>query len=140
MKTPIRTKLAAAVATAPALILACTLGAAFNMAHVRAEAAEVKIGRFPPLAAIESVLRRGASREAVRSALGEPSGFGDTRMPPAHAPRETWYYEDLEIEDATRRGEFVYMNLRHQILLIFFDGDRVDGYLWTSNRGKAEAK
>ena len=33
---------------------------------------------------------------------------------------------------ASRSGRLV-MTLRQQLLLVFFKGDRFDGYLWTTN-------
>ena len=122
------------------LIVALTLGAAISIASFPPRADEIKFGRFPPLSAINSTLQRGITRDVVRRALGEPSGFGQTRMPPDHTPHEVWYYEHIEIEGAVNRQDYVNMELRQQILLVFFDGDRVNGYLWTSNEGMGEAK
>lgn len=122
------------------LMLALALGASTHFAGVPAQAAEATIGQFPPLAIVQSVLQRGVSRDVVRAALGEPVGTGHARIPPSHVPQEIWYYEDIEIEDATAQGDYVSMDLRQRILLVFFAGDRVEGFLWTSNQGDAEAK
>ncbi len=125
------------IRTGISLVLA--LGASTHLAGMPAHAAEATVGKFPPLAVVQSVLQRGVSRDVVRAALGEPVGSGHARIPPAHVPQEIWYYEDIEIEDATAQGDYVRMDLRQRILLVFFDGDRVEGFLWTSNKGDAEA-
>ena len=122
------------------LMLAMTLGASMGFTPPPAQAAGVTVGRFPALPAVESVLARGTSRSAVRDALGEPVGSGHARIPPDHRPLEIWYYEDIEIEDAAPVGEYVQMDMRQRILLVFFDGDTVAGFIWTSNTGEAEAK
>ncbi len=121
------------------LMLALALGASTHLAEVPAQAAEATVGQFPPLAVVQSVLQRGVSRDVVRDALGEPGGTGHARIPPPHVPLEIWYYHDIEIEDATAQGDYVRMDLRQRILFVFFDGDRVEGFLWTSNKGDAEA-
>ncbi len=124
------------------LLVMLALASGFSMLFTTspAQAADVTIGRFPPIAAVQSVLRRGASREVVRDALGEPNGSGHARIPPSHTPHEVWYYEDIEVEDASSQHDYVRLDVRQRILLVFFDGDRVDGFLWTSNKGDAEAK
>ena len=121
------------------LMLALALGASTHLAGVPVQAAEVTAGRFPPLAIVQSVLQRGVSRDVVRDALGEPGGTGHARIPPPHVPLEIWYYHDIEVEDATAQGDYVSVDLRQRILLVFFDGDRVEGFLWTSNKGDVEA-
>jgi len=132
--------MSAQIRTRLVLMLALTLGASMDFTTAPVQAAEMTIGRFPALAAVESVLQRGTSRAAVRNALGEPVGSGHARMPPGHLPLEIWYYEDIEVEGATAAGEYVQMDLRQRILLVFFDGDTVEGFIWTSNTGEAEAK
>lgn len=132
MSAPIRTGLV--------LTLALILGAWMDFAAAPVQAAGMKVGRFPALPDIESVLQRGTPRAAVRNALGEPVGSGHARLPPAHRPLEIWYYEDIEVEDAAAVGEIVQMDLRQRILLVFFDGDTVEGFMFTSNTGEVEAK
>ena len=48
-------------------------------------------------------------------------------------PREIWFYDDIEIKDMNSIDNVMTMNLRQQILMIFFKGDIFDGYFWTSN-------
>lgn len=122
------------------LMLALTVSASMDLTTSPAQAAGVTVGRFPSLSAVESVLKRGTPRDAVRDALGDPVGSGHGRIPPDHRPLEIWYYEDIEVEDAVPVGEYVHMQMRQRILLVFFDGDTVEGFLWTSNTGDAEAK
>ena len=122
------------------LMLALALGASTHLAKVPAQAAEATVGKFPPLAAVQSVLQRGVSRDVVRAALGEPVGSGHARIPPAHVPQEIWYYQDIEVEYVRATVHDTSIGLRQRILLVFFDGNRVEGFLWTSNKGDAEAK
>lgn len=61
-------------------------------------------------------------------------------VPPlGEGPREIWFYDDLEITDVKSRGGVATMNIRQQILLVFFKGDLFDGYLWTTNVVKPTA-
>jgi len=128
------------IRTRPLLMLALTYGALINFTGASVQAAETKVGRFPSLGAVESVLKRGISRQTVRNSLGEPVGSGHARIPPSHVPLEIWYYEDIELEDAVRTGDYVNVEMRQRILLVFFDGDKVEGFIWTSNKGEVEAK
>jgi hypothetical protein len=132
--------MSASIRTHLLLMLALTFGASIHFARAPVQAAERKVGQFPALAVVQSVLQRGISREAVRNALGEPVGSGHARIPPSHLPLEIWYYEDIEIEDAAPIGGYVHLDLRQRILLVFFDGDNVEGFMWTSNTGEGEAK
>jgi hypothetical protein len=119
---------------------ALTVGALINFNGVSVQAADYKVGRFPALGAVESVLKRGVSQRTVRNALGEPVGFGHARIPPSHVALEIWYYEDIELEDAVPVNEYVNVEMRQRILLVFFEGDKLEGFIWTSNKGEVEAK
>lgn len=48
--------------------------------------------------------------------------------------------DHFEHEDATAQQDYLRMVARQRILLVFFDGDRVDGFMWTSNKVEAEVK
>jgi hypothetical protein len=101
-------------------------------------------GAFPDASKIERQLRRGTSLKAdVQKILGVPNGTGqsDWRRPAGMAPvssgegpREIWFYDDIRITDIRSGGNApATMKVRQQILLVFFQGETFDGYLWTSN-------
>mgnify|MGYP000851109385 CR=1 FL=1 len=106
-------------------------------------------GAFSNVASIEKQLLRGRSTKSdVQRLLGVPSGAGSADMvrpaivdvpPLGEGPREIWFYDDLEITDVKSRGGVATMNIRQQILLVFFKGDLFDGHLWTTNVVKPTA-
>jgi len=98
-------------------------------------------GAFRDLSAIESTFLRGATSKAeVRTRLGIPNGSGVSQFASLGGDkREIWYYEDISVTGVRSGDKVVQIDLRQQIVLIFFKGDRVDGYLWTSNSGPASA-
>jgi hypothetical protein len=72
-----------------------------------------------------STLKRGESTEAdVLLALGEPRGRGMARLSPTAAPRKVWLYELRRVQGTIGR---------QNVLLVFLDGERFDGYLWYSS-------
>lgn len=90
------------------------------------------------LALIESQLKRGIStKEDVRRLLGPPGGLGGVFFPvlPGQKAKldESWYYQDLEVIDSVAKRGVVHMNIRQQILLVFFYEDKFDGFMWYSN-------
>ncbi len=91
-----------------------------------------KTQAFSRIDQIETDLRRGITNKAdVLLLLGEPDGAGalggfDALRGPDGAgkgPIDAWFYEFIQI-----KGDQVGVN----ILLVFFQGDRYDGYLWFS--------
>ena len=58
--------------------------------------------------------------------------------PLGQGSRGIWYYDDLEVTEVKSEADVIRMNLRQQILLVFFKGEFFDGYLWTSNAFKPE--
>lgn len=102
----------------------CTAGAA----------AGAKSAPFAAVRQMETELRRGVSVKAdVRKLLGEAGGSGECFLPGQSEPREVWFYEDMVVTGYRRSGGAYQMDMRQQILLVFFKGDSFDGYLWTSN-------
>jgi len=99
-------------------------------------------GPFRDLSSIESALLRGITTQAqVRSRLGEPNGAGAARFASMGGDeREIWYFEDIELTGAKSAGNVVKADLRQQILLVIFKEGVVDGYLWTSNAGRASIR
>lgn len=112
------------------LFLAGTLGA------------ETKIGTgvFPDAGLVEHSLVRGESTRAdVQRLLGIPNGGGGALLPGYGAdsenlePYDIWYYEDIETGEMKSKEGAMIMDLRQQILMIFFKEDKFHGYFWTSN-------
>jgi hypothetical protein len=82
-------------------------------------------GRRYDVAILEKVLRMGIStREDVTAAFGTPDGKGIENFPTSRRPRTVWSYLS---------GEVIKSGEQRLHLLIYFDGDRYDGYLWFSN-------
>ncbi len=126
-----RRRLGAVVAALMALLVA---GCAVQSAKTQA---------FSRIDQIESDLQRGITTKAdVLLLLGEPDGAGalggfDALRAPggaANGPIISWYYES---SDASLLGG---LELRQDILLVFFEGDTVDGFLWFSNQSKGEMR
>lgn len=92
-------------------------------------------GAFRNAAAVQTHLQRGVSTKAdVQKLLGVPNGYGGSLFRNAPGgPREIWYYEDVEGTGASSRNDVMTLQMRQQILAIFFKGDAFDGYLWTNN-------
>ena len=94
-------------------------------------------GAFTKVPLIEKELKRGVSRKAeVRTVLGTPKGFGAALLPlrlPERLQREVWYYEDIELKDAKFQEGTIHARFRQQVLVVFFDGDVFDGYMWFTN-------
>jgi outer membrane protein assembly factor BamE (lipoprotein component of BamABCDE complex) len=79
----------------------------------------------PPKTDALTTLRPGSSSRAdVVKVLGQPPGKGVFRVLPDAKPRTIWSYEYNEVEGA--KG-------RQKVLLVYFDGDVLDGYLWFSS-------
>jgi len=83
----------------------------------------IPFGSPPRQEALER-LKQGQSTPAeVLLVLGEPRGNGVVRWTPASRPGKVWYYEYVVL--GSQRADT-------KILLVFFDQDRYDGYLWFS--------
>jgi hypothetical protein len=102
-----------------------------------------KTQAFSSIDQIESDLRRGITTKAdVLLLLGEPDGDGalggfDALRGPDGAgkePLDAWYYESIKI--SIMGG----LKINQQILLVFFEGDTVDGFLWFDSEAKGELK
>lgn len=102
---------------------------------------KVTTGAFTKIGRLDQQLQRGVSTKMdVQRVLGAPNGFGGAILPTDLKPREVWYYEDVEGKDFKMKGDIMIMNMRQQILLIFFERGVFDGYMWSTNVGKAEAR
>ena len=100
---------------------------------------KVTTGTFVQVNSLNSELRRGlSSKEDVERILGTPDGSGSAVFPTDPKFREVWYYDDIEITDFRDEGNgVVRMNVHQQVLLVFFDREMFDGYMWFSNSGQA---
>ena len=101
-----------------------------------------KTQAFSRIDQIETDLRRGITNKAdVLLLLGEPDGAGalggfDALRGPDGAgkgPLDAWYYESV-------KASMLGVELNQDVLLVFFEGDIVDGFLWFSNKSKGELK
>lgn len=127
-----------------ALYAACVL-ALWNAAGF---AQPLGSGVFHKVGAVEAQLARGASTKGdVQALLGVPNGTGASLFPVTSAgrvqswdKREIWYYEDIEADLAPGAGQggAHRLDIRTQILLVFFKGELFDGYFWTSNTNPAQ--
>ncbi|MFQ5444150.1 MAG: hypothetical protein ACE5EK_05985, partial [Nitrospinales bacterium] len=87
-------------------------------------------------------LKRGISTKSdVQRLLGQPGGSGGSFfpvMPDQEAkPHEVWYYEGIEMIKAhSMGGGIIRADMRQQILLIFFDKEKFDGFMWYTNVGQ----
>jgi hypothetical protein len=68
----------------------------------------------------------------VRQLLGAPTGSGNAIFPTDPTAREVWFYQDIELMDV-KLEEVNRVNLRQQILLVFFNKEVFDGFMWYSN-------
>ena len=115
-------------------------------ADLASAATKFGTGVFPDPRPVEHQLIRGESTQVdVKRLLGIPSGSGGALLPGYGDNSETlesynvWYYEDLGYDLASGQGEMV-MDMRQQILMIFFKGGKFHGYFWTSNTGTLETE
>jgi hypothetical protein len=102
-----------------------------------------KTHAFSRIDRIESNLQRGITTKGdVLLLLGEPNGagalggFDALRGPDAagKGPIIAWYYQSIKAS--------IVGGIKQQldILLVFFEGDVVDGFLWFSDKGEGEGK
>jgi hypothetical protein len=96
---------------------------------------------FPEIDRIENELQRGLTRKPeVERVLGRPTGIGGALLPTNQDPREVWFYQDVKVTGYQALGkESIGLNVRQQILLIFFDSEVYDGHMWYTNTGRGQA-
>ena len=102
-----------------------------------------KTQAFSRIDQIETDLRRGITNKAdVLLLLGEPDGAGalggfDALRGPDGAgkgPLDAWYYGSVKASIAGG------LKVNQDILLVFFEGSTVNGFLWFSSESKGELK
>lgn len=85
---------------------------------------EVRHGSPPKTDRLDT-LKPGISRtEDILQALGEPTGYGVSRLRADQTPRTIWFY-DYTYANALGRNDV-------KILLVFFRQERYEGHLWFS--------
>ena len=96
-------------------------------------------GRFPEVNRIERELRRGVSTKLdVQGMLGIPRRYGSSILPGDLKPREVWFYDDIVITGTQPEGGgFVRAKMREQVLIVFFDENSFDGFMWFSTEALA---
>lgn len=119
-----------------------TIAATAIVGCVAAAAPTVTTGPFNDLAGLDAALKRGVATKAdVRRIFGPPNGGGAARFFSFGGDeREIWYYEDIEATGMKSVAGVMKIQMRQQMLVVMFKDGRVDGYLWTSNRGTGEVK
>jgi len=101
---------------------------------------ELGTGIFPNTQLIENNLVRGISTRAdVQKLLGIPTGGGGALLPgfgenrEVVEPYDVWYYEDVNTKNSYIIDGVMTIDMKQQILMIFFKGDKFYGYFWTRN-------
>ena len=105
-------------------------------------APQITTGAFVQVARIETELKRGVSTKMdVQRLLGAPKGVGATVLPTDSRPREVWYYEDVAITDIKSEGPGIMRaNSRQQIILIMFERENFDGFVWYAVSGTVQSR
>jgi len=123
--------------------LGVVAGALMALLVAGCAAQSTKTHAFSRIDRIESDLQRGITTKGdVLQLLGEPDGAGalggfDALRGPDRArkgPIIAWYYQSIK---ASILGG---IEFQQDILLVFFEGDIVDGFYWFSNNSKGEWK
>jgi hypothetical protein len=83
----------------------------------------ISIGEQTQTQNLDRLVSERSTAADVSAALGEPRGYGRARYTKDQPLRNVWFYEFMQI-----KGDQVSV----KILLVFFRGDRYDGYLWFS--------
>jgi hypothetical protein len=84
----------------------------------------IKYGSPHEVDRLDSLNRGITSKADVLKAIGEPRGYGQVYLAPDLEPRKIWFYEYTEVQ-----GKKIVI----KILLVFFDEELYDGYLWFSS-------
>lgn len=84
-------------------------------------AMRMEIGAPPNVDALSKLTQHVSTKNDVLLTLGEPRGYGRARLNPNFQPQHVWEYEYTVSEGAA---------IRLTMLLVFFSGDKYDGYMW----------
>ena len=86
-------------------------------------ASTIKFGSAPRIDKLENFKLGISNKSDVLLSLGEPRGYGAGRFSSVPEPRGIWSYEYV-VSDG-KKGSL-------KLLLVFFEEDLYDGYLWFS--------
>ena len=113
----------------------------FIMGGYAQEGKKVTTGAFVQVNRLDTDLQKAVSTKMdVRQMLGAPNGMGGAIFTIDPKQREIWYYENVEMKDFKREEGVIKVDVRQQVLLVFFEKGVYDGYMWFTNTGKAEAR
>jgi len=88
----------------------------------------IESGKMPDVSAFHGRLTARKSTKAdVLKVLGSPRGFGKVTTGKGQAPHVIWEYDYVATHTATNRVDL-------NMLLVFFDGEVMDGYLWFESK------
>jgi hypothetical protein len=74
----------------------------------------------------------------VQGMFGMPRRFGSSILPGDPKPREVWFYDDIVITGTQPDVDgFIRARLREQVLMVFFDENSFDGFMWFSTAALA---
>jgi hypothetical protein len=74
----------------------------------------------------------------VQGMLGIPRRLGSSILPGDPKPREVWFYDDIVITGTQPDvGGFIRAKMREQVLMVFFDENSFDGFMWFSTEALA---
>ena len=96
-------------------------------------ASTVTTGPFVEVKRIEGLHRGSSTAADVRRLLGPPTGMGQAVLPTDPHSHEVWLYDDIEITDIRDLPQGLSLNMRQQVLLVFFRKGAFDGFMWFSN-------
>jgi outer membrane protein assembly factor BamE (lipoprotein component of BamABCDE complex) len=119
-------------------IRAITLALVTGLFAGCAQPGAMTTGPFATTDRIDAELKRGVSTKSdVERILGKPNGKGGALMPPTQTKHgEVWTYYNSQTGtprlSTGRTGGAVKVDVdsRDQMIVVFFDGDKFDGYLW----------
>lgn len=104
-------------------------------------ATQATTGAFTKVRRIDSDLQRGVSSKMdVQRVLGAPKGLGHAVLPLDPRPREVWFYDDIAVKDARGEPGVIRIQVKQQILLVFFEKGVFDGFMWYSTEDTVEGK
>ena len=70
-----------------------------------------------------------------------------SKLPPDWQTRDVWFYESIktgkmkpETGPDAAGMKTIHIDMQQEILLVFFAGDRFDGYMWYTNVGAAQGR
>ena len=99
-----------------ALLVAVLAGAGLQGCATRME-----MGAPPALQRLPQLTPHVSTKNDVLLVLGEPRGYGAARLDPSFTQQRVWLYE-YNVTEGT--------NIQITMLLVFFSGEKYDGYMW----------